>query len=170
MSEESLKDVALLRPETIATLRALEEPRFNWLGNVPLHALVELRRANENESFRRSLCRFTDELNQASLEDLDRVAAEVGRGIASLLAEHSTQVERLDAEFRGRFGLTAAVGLVTLAVALTPWLAPFIGPMTPATLAAVYGRDKIEFVRRRREATRSLAGVLAATNEESGAS
>jgi len=128
-------------------------------------ALVELRRTNENEAFRRRLSKFTDELNQAALGDLDQVAAQVGRGIASLLAEHAKHVGGLEEEFKGRFGLTAGIGLLTWAAALVPWLAPFVGLQAPATLAALYGRDKIESLRRSREAARSLAGVLAEADE-----
>lgn len=44
-----------------------------------------MRLKNENERFRKELSKSTALLNSASLDDLDRVASEVGLGIGSLL-------------------------------------------------------------------------------------
>jgi len=55
---------------------------------------VRLRLNNENEDFRRRLNDFVHGLGEASLQDLDRVTAEVARGIGSLLIDHQQQLKK----------------------------------------------------------------------------
>lgn len=54
----------------------MNEPRHRWLGNVPIASLVELRRANENELFRRRIEGAATALRDCTIDDVDRVAAE----------------------------------------------------------------------------------------------
>jgi hypothetical protein len=49
----------LLSQETISGLRALSEPSMEWLGNIPIGVLAELRERNENEEFRKRISGFT---------------------------------------------------------------------------------------------------------------
>ena len=152
---------ALLRESTVSTLRSLNRSEFQWLGNVPISALVELRKNNANEEFRRRLGAFTDQLHDASVNDIDRVAAEVGQGMASLMHEHQKEIERIQAEYRRQHTRTAVSAWLTLAAMFLPSFAPILGATAPVVLTAKYAFDKADETRKKREASKSLIGILA---------
>src|SRR6266568_430824 len=162
MQEGRLEQAGALGAQTVATLRALNESSVSWLGNVPIPALVDLRKDNENETFRKKLAEYTSSLHESQLGDLDRVAGEVGRGLASLLAAHDKEVRAIERKYRSRHSKTLVGGWVTLSAVLMPTLAPFIGgPVAPVLIAAKYILDKVDEQREKGQAARTLTGVLA---------
>jgi len=165
MYQGRLVEANYLQPSTVNTLRALSESRFAWLGNVPIEALVKLREQNENEEFRKRISTFTSELYEAAIEDIDPVAAEVGRGIASLLREHNNRVQEIKEKYARRYGKTLVAAWVTLAANFVPSLAPFVSIVPPVTLVGKYVCDKVDEISEKRKASRSLTGVLAAAKE-----
>jgi hypothetical protein len=162
MQEGRLEHAGALGPQTVATLRALNQPSVSWLGNVPIDALVDLRKDNENESFRKKLAEYTNALHESQLGDLDRVAGEVARGLASLLAVHGKEVREIEGRYKSRHLKTLAAGWITLGAALMPTLAPFVGgPVAPAAIAVKYIANKVEEQREKSQAAHTLMGVLA---------
>jgi hypothetical protein len=170
MFEGRLLEEKLLRPETVSTLRALNDTRFEWLGNVPIKALVELRQRNENEEFRNRIKGFTSALHESTIEDIDRVAAEVGRGIAALLSDHKKKVRAIREKYEQSYAKLAVAGLgawITLAATFMPSLAPFLSAIPALGLAGKYALDKTGEMVEKRQASRSLTGVLATAHESS---
>jgi hypothetical protein len=159
--EARLRERALLDPRTIASLRAINQPRLKWLGNPSIEELVVLRENNENEKFRRRLEEFTNQLREASLSDLDRVAAEVARGIASLLAEHRKTIKDIQRKYQRKHTQTALMLGVTMAALFVPSLAPF-APLPSISGLTKYPKDKFDELEEKRGAAGSLMGVLAA--------
>lgn len=160
----------LLKPETVSTLRALNDTRFEWLGNVPIKALAELRQRNENEEFRNRLRGFTSALHESAIEDIDRVAAEVGRGIAALLSDHKKKVRAIRDKYEQSYAKLAVTGLagwITLAATFMPSLAPFLSAIPALGLAGKYALDKTGEMVEKRQASRSLTGILATAHESS---
>lgn len=160
-----LVEQGLLGPKTIAALRALQQPELQWLGNVPVPALARLRSENANEAFRRTIDEHFSALYAAALDDLDRVAAEVARALASLLAEHQREVSRISDAYARKHSGTTAAALVTAAAWFVPALAPYrdaIGATAPVALAGKFFNDRREELAERKAAAQSLAGVLAA--------
>jgi len=127
-----------------------------------------LRAENANESFRRSIDTHLSALHAAPLDDLERVAAEVARALASLFAEHQQTVGRISEVYARKHSVTAIPTVVIAAAWLIPTLAPFrdsgIGAVAPLAVAGNFLRDKREERAERKTAARSLAGVLAAEN------
>ena len=164
--ESKLESRGSLSAKTIAVLRALDQPSTEWLGNVPIPSLVELRSNNENEHFRRRIAEYTVALHDADLDDLDRVAAEVGRGIAGLIVDHKKEVRRIAEDYQLAYAKTLAGGVVTLAAMFVPALAPYVGGLhAPLAIAGAYATSKREELLAKRRAARSLTGVLAAAYE-----
>ncbi len=163
--EERLKDRGLLSSETISDVRAINQPELEWLGNVPIESLAQLRLNNENEDFRSHIRGFTKALHEAELSDLDRVTAEVSRGIASLLMDHQKRVHQIDEGYRGRYKKTALATWVSAAALMIPSLAPFLPALTAGGAALKYLSDKIDERKARKEHAKSLLGVLAAASE-----
>ncbi len=166
MFEGRLVAGKLLSQEAISSLRALNEPSMEWLGNIPISALAELRERNENEEFRRRISTFTSALHDASLEDIDRITREVSRGIAALIADHRNKVRRIEEKYRPKYRKTAIAGWVTVAATFVPALAPFLAPLAPIGLAGMYLNDKLDERAEKKQTTKSLTGVLAAAQEE----
>jgi hypothetical protein len=129
----------LLSQETISGLRALSEPSMEWLGNIPIGVLAELRERNENEEFRKRISGFTSALHQASLDGIDRTTREVSRGIAALIADHRNEVRRIEEKYRPKYSKTAIAAWVTAAATYLPSLAPFLAPIASIGLAGFGG-------------------------------
>jgi hypothetical protein len=162
---DDLLDKDLIQRKTVAILRALGETEHQWLTKVPMDALVMLRQDDATKEFRTRLDSFAKELNDASLEQVDRVSAEVGRAIASLLADHDRRVGEIERKYQRLHKVTAAASWIGLAATLVPALAPFIAPLIGAPSALKYIKDKVNERGEKHEAARSLVGVLAATEQ-----
>jgi hypothetical protein len=166
--EGRLVQADLLQPQTMAIIQALQQPSLRWLGNVPVEALVDLRCQGENEEFRKRLSEFTTALHESRLEDLDRVASEIARGIQSLLAEHQHKVQLIEDKYKYLYEDTATKAWTTAGALLLPVLAPMISPLIPPVtgaaalgLAGKYVRDKLGEIREKKQLSKSLTGVLA---------
>jgi len=155
----------ILSSQSLVTLRALEGQEFQWLTNVPIPVLAQLRAEGANEQFRQRISEQVALLSHATLGDLDKVAYEVGRGIESLLRDHEKELGKLERDFRSRYALIGLGTLIGTAPLLYPALAPLAGVAAPLTLAAAYGGEKVVQIRKRRELSRSLTGVLAAAKQ-----
>lgn len=98
--------------------------RLTWISDVPLDSLVELRRNNENENFKKSLRAAIADLHDAEIEDTDRVAGEFCREIDFAIADHTRLMHdtaRKNAQANMKwmgsavvFGLAALVPTLTL--------------------------------------------------------
>lgn len=162
MFENNLLESNLLKPKTVNTLRALADGNFEWLGNVPIEALAKLRENNENEEFRKKISGFVTELHDSTIDDIDRVAAEVGRGISSVLSENKKKIQEIETKYRRLYEQTAIASWVTLGATFIPSLAPFAAAVP--VLAGKYAWDKIGEIRDKKQVSQSLMGVLASAN------
>lgn len=161
---ESLASKGLLNPKTVALLRSLETEKFNWLGNVPHSALIQLRLDEETKQFRDRLNEFIRELHSSRLDDLDQVTTEVIKGLKSLLAQHQKKLSAIESKYKRAHGMTLGSGIVTLAASFIPALAP-IGIMSAGAIGIKYATNKLDERAERSDASRSLMGVLAGVME-----
>jgi hypothetical protein len=156
-----LEKLSLLDTKSLAEIRALEAQQLEWLGDIPIEAIAELRKRGENDQFRKSLREFTDRLHEANLQDLNQVAAEVGRGIASLVVEHQNEIRRIQEKYDKKTIHTALITGVTGAALLFPALAPFLGGAAVLAPTGKFTWDMISKALDKRLAGQSLMGVLA---------
>ncbi len=168
--EKHLEQERLISEESVMAIRALAQPQFAWLGNVPIEEIVRLRQENQNEQFRKRLGDITSALNRATVNDVGRLCGELSRALSAMLAEHRTEVERVQREYARKHGLTAAGSLVTAAAVFIPALAPLLGLPVAIGLGAKYAKDKVDEMGKLSEASRSLMGVLASTRQAHGKS
>lgn len=157
-----LEQLNMLTPKSIATLRSINREEMMWLGDIPISSLVTLRGDNANEHFRRKLDQYTGELHAATLADVDRVSAEVARGLAGLISEHQVELRRIEQKYKLDDLRTLAVGVTTAAALFAPVLAPFVGNVAaPVAVAGKFLYDKARQHQEKANAARSLTGVLA---------
>jgi hypothetical protein len=164
--EQRLKSRGILDETTINTVRGINQPELKWLGNIPVEALVDLRRNNENEEFRRILKARISELHGAALSDLNRVTSEVSRSIASLLARHDKQIAEIENKYQSKYRKIAVGSWATVAALLVPALGPIVGVGAPLAIGATYLGAKLDERKERANASKSLMGILAAASEE----
>ncbi len=158
----------LLKPETVNTLRALNSSHFQWLGNIPIDVLAILREQNENEEFRRKISEFTSLLHESTVDDIDRVAAEVGRGIASILSEHKKKVKEISDKYTHLYSQTLVAAWITLSALFVPALAPFVNIVPPIALVTKYALDKSNEIKEKKQLAHSLMGIFASVEESGG--
>lgn len=166
MTQGQLEQLELLQAETIKIIRSLQRPNFNWLGNIPIDVIAHLREQNENEEFRAKLSQFTSMLNESELDNLDRVTAEVGRGIASLLHEHKKKIQEIQDRYNRLHTQTAVSSWVTLGAAFVPWLTPLTS-LSALGLTGKYANQKYNEYLDKKLLSNSLLGVLAKAKTES---
>ena len=163
---DTLLQSSILKPETVATIIALSMERFSWLGKVPLEHLIQLRQENASIQFRERLRQFTQELHEARLEDIDEVSTQITHGLHSLLLDHQKNIAEIESEFGKRHKVTMEKSWITLAATFLPWLAPFLELIPVGYLSYKYIKDKVEEIKAKKQASRSLTGVLSAVYEK----
>jgi len=161
MFEGRLFSANLLQKSTVNTIRALNEKSVEWLGNIPIEYLARLREQNENEEFRKRIDEFTSQLHDASIDDIDRVAAEVARGIASLLSEHKNKVREIQDKYNRMHSQTLSTSIISLAPIFLPSLAPLVQYIPPLALAGKYAWDKTAEIFEKKQLSKSIMGVIA---------
>jgi hypothetical protein len=160
-SEERLKNLGLLDPVTMTSVRAINQPDLNWLGNVPIEDLARLRTDNVNAQFRKELQTLTSSLHESVVGDLDRVAREISKGIAALLADHNKHLREEAEEFQRKYKLQAIGACLTVAATFMPVLAPLVASATAAAIGLTYAGTKLDEHAKKRQQSKSLLGVLA---------
>ena len=159
--QHRLEKLSLLDARSVAEIRSLGAQQLRWLGDIPIEAIVELRKRGENEQFRKHLRQYTERLHEATLQDLNQVAAEVSRGIASVLIEHQNEIRRIQEKYDRKAIHTALIAGVTGAALLFPALALLLGGAAVLAPTGKFTWDTISRTLEKRQTSRSLMGVLA---------
>jgi hypothetical protein len=120
-----------------------------------------LRKENQNQEFRRKLKGYFDTLYQCSYEDLEKVAAEVGRAILGLLADHDKEAKAVDERFIKKHLGTLGLSVLTAGVTFMAWLDPFLGRAEGVVpILAKLGKDLTDERKERERMSQSLIGML----------
>ncbi|HRI06369.1 MAG TPA: hypothetical protein PKW35_01065 [Nannocystaceae bacterium] len=148
--------------EAASVAKSLSFSDRHWLGDVPIDALVELRRRGENREFRRRLGAQLDELRATTPETIDRTTRLVERALRELAAEHERDLEALRAKYSAIYTPLAVTSWFTLAASFLPFF-PAITPVAALTAMSGYVGAKLSERAERARLGRSLTGVLAAS-------
>lgn len=159
--ETRLIGLGVLSPSSVKIMHGLNQPGLNWLGNVPIEALVRLRQEGENEAFRNHLNCFINALGESPIQDLERTSQEVTRGIRCLVEKHQKEMAAVLDRYKHKHGVTAVGAWVSLAGVFLPALAPWFGTTAPLALLIKYTSDKSEERKEMKARSASLMGVLA---------
>jgi hypothetical protein len=163
---DQLRAQGRLDDDALAALALTDQTSPEWLGNVPVSDLVELLTNGENESFRIGAKRLFSELHRASLSELNRVIPEVCGGLASLLKEHSKEVQTLQEKYKSRHGEARVRGYVTRGPRYVATLAPTFQDPAVATAKQIPPGEQLESAVRQHRPANSLLAVLAVAEED----
>lgn len=170
---EDLRRKNVLSEQALQTLRAVQDDSLSWLANIPVQTLTELITNNEHRWLREELNKFTVQLSGGGPIDTNDMIRELNHGLASLVQrqlkamndiERKYAPKKMAAYIGGGAGLTVAAAAVFL-----PSLSPLLGVALPtaAVTAAIggsalgFGKEKIGEQVEKRQAERSMLGVLA---------
>jgi hypothetical protein len=163
---EELVRERIMAPGSFTTLRSIQDPNLQWLGDIPATVIADLLQRGENREFRRRLKQFTEQLHSVAPQDLEATTREVMSGINNLIAEHQRDIQDIQNRYAPKYKNALIMGIVSAATFL-PALAPIVGPVAPflasGGVAAGYVRDKLQERAELEKARASLLGVLAAT-------
>ncbi|GLH80620.1 hypothetical protein SSBR45G_55290 [Bradyrhizobium sp. SSBR45G] len=161
VNADRLSRLRLLDEPTRRQLAALSSERLEWLNNIPVAVLAELREDSEHEVFRKMLATAISNLHASALENVDKVAAEICREIDSGIARYNRSVREINDKFKASTAQTA-VGVVGAGFGLlVPALAPFLGSIVPLAALTKLGHDALTRHIELKKHSRSLIGVLA---------
>ena len=155
-----LAHLDLLNPKTESLVQGMSTKRMRWLSNVPIDAVVELRKNNENVTFRSRLETIFSRIHETEIGDVDKVVREVLHEIDSALADHERELKEIQSKYQAKHTLTAVASWAELGATILPSIAPFLGTAAPLALAAKYGWDKIEELATKRAKSKSMMGII----------
>ena len=170
---EDLRRKSVLSEQAFQTIRAVQDNSLSWLATIPVQTLAELIANNEHRWLREELNKYTAQLAGGAVIDTDEMVREVGFGLASLVQRQQramSDIERKYAPKKMAAYLGGASGLALAATAvLLPSLSPLLGVAIPVAAAAAavgggvlgFGKEKLGEHVEKRQAERSLLGVLA---------
>lgn len=165
MTNQRASQAASFDPSTNAILKALSSSRLDFLTNIDDSQIVQLRKTNENVSFRKELRNLVNSLPTTKLDDLGYVASEVCSHIESAISTQERQIRNIQEKYAAKHKSTALFGIGALGVTMFPVLAPFIGALPPlglaSALAGKYISDKSDEVSEKKQESRSMMGVIA---------
>jgi hypothetical protein len=163
---EQLVRENVISSAAFTTLRSIQDPKLNWLGDIPADLIAELLQKGENREFRSRLQGFTQQLHSVVPAELESTTREVIFGINALIAAHQQEILAIQRRYAPKYKNTLLMGIVS-AVCFLPALAPLTGPVVPLLagggVAVNYVREKLQERADKRQARSSLLGVLAAT-------
>lgn len=170
---EDLRRKSVLSEQAFQTLRAVQDDSLSWLATIPVQTLSELIVNNEHRWLREELNKYTAQLAGSAAIDSNEMVREVSFGLASLVQRQQKamrDIERKYAPKKVAAYLGGGSGLaMAAAAALLPSLSPLLGVAIPVAAAAAavgggvlgFGKEKIGEQVEKRQAERSMLGVLA---------
>jgi len=160
VGNSELNQLGFLEQKTLSILQALQHPTNAWLGNIPIKEIAALRADNCNEVFRKKLVEYFNVLSNAGFEEINSVAAEIGRALMSLMSEHDREAKRITEKYARKNILTLGMAGLTLGVLFFPSLAPYLGNLSACGVVTKYTCDKLNQYRDSKLLGDSLFGVL----------
>ena len=170
---QDLRRKEVLTEQAFATLRAVQDDSLSWLATISVAGLAELIGNNEHRWLREELNKYTTQLASAGTIDTSEMVREVNHGLASLVQRQQkamNDIERKYAPKKMAAYVGSGAGLAVAGVAvMLPMLSSLLGIAVPAAAALVavgsgalgYGKEKIGEKTEKRQAERSMLGMLA---------
>jgi hypothetical protein len=124
---------------------ALLSKKLEWLGNVPLSSLIELRKKGRLADLRKLIDQDFNALSNVPLTDVERVASEIDYNLSTALERHHEEVTELNRDFRMELASSVPTLLISIAAVLQPAFAVFL-PAWIATVGGIVGATKIKDV------------------------
>lgn len=170
---EDLRRKNVISEQAFHTLRAVQDDSLSWLATISTESLAELIANNEHRWLRDELNKFTVQLVSSGATNTNDMVREVSSGLAVLVQRQQkamVEIERKYTPKKASAYFAAGAGLsIAATAALLPSLSPVLGVALPGVAAAAaigggalgFGKEKVGEYIEKRQAERSMLGVLA---------
>ncbi len=159
--QSDFNELGMIDKNTLNILNSLNHPSNAWLGNIPFNDLVDFRKDNLNEEFRKKLNENINDLRNVSLDNINIAVSEIGRSLASIITEHNKVAKKISDEYLKKHFVTAGLSILTLGVSLYPFLTPLVGTLTALSPLGKYMYDNLNYYYDRKPLKKSMLGILA---------
>lgn len=105
----------------LALTNALLSKELKWLTNVPIDALIELRKKGRLSELRSVISQETERLANSRVDNLEAISKQVDYNLLSALEKHQDEIEKLDKTLRSELLFSGPTFLLAVASALQPW-------------------------------------------------
>ncbi|CAP50401.1 hypothetical protein EIQ06_02925 [Xanthomonas campestris pv. campestris] len=168
-SAMELRSQDILSEQAFQTLKAVQDDSLSWLANIPVETLADLLVNSEHRWFREELNKYTTQLATAGPIETNDMVREVSHGLSSLVQRQKKVLTEIERKYAPKKAAAYAGGLIGVGAAATavllPSLAPLLGAAAPTVALAGaawgYGKEKIGEKVEKRQAAKSMLGVLA---------
>jgi hypothetical protein len=139
------KDLGFASDIELGLTNSLLSQNLEWLSNVPLEGLIELRKKGLLTELRALISRELESLTGVDLSNLEAIISQVDYNLSSALRQHQEQVKKLDEEYRMELAVKGPTFLLSIAAALQPSLLP-LAPDWAKTLSVIVGTTSLSSV------------------------
>lgn len=152
--------------ELVAT-NALLSKNLDWLSNISINNLIELRRRSQLSDIRSIIHKQLVILSSPDTSNLDALINQVDYNLSSELSKHQENVKQLDSSFRTELGILGPTFLASLTASIQPTLLPnapewiaIIGNIVGTTSFASIVRELVQYMRDKKKLKESPIGIL----------
>ncbi len=128
-------------PNLVVT-NALLSSSLDWLGNVPVKSLVQLREKGTLRDLREFLAGSLSSFNNLSTSSISDAANRIDRDISDALKKHQSEVHQLNASLKTELAITVPTLLASVVASLQPTVLSLLPQWMPG-LAAVVGTSSV---------------------------
>lgn len=151
-----------LQIETVPNLvltNALLSSRLDWLGNVPVKSLVQLRERGTLRDLRAVLAGSLAGFNSLSLSSITDATARIDSDISNALKKHQAEVQQLNSDLRAELAITVPTFLASVVASLQPTVLSLLPQWMPG-LATIIGTGSVAEILRHSRAFYQKGKVL----------
>lgn len=99
---------------------ALLAKNLEWLGNVPLHSLIELRTKGRLSEIRALINQGFNAFSNIPLLDIERVSNQIDYNLSVALEQHNEKVDLLNHELKSELAISIPTLLISVVAAFQP--------------------------------------------------
>ena len=109
-----------------AVVTSLQHENVNWLCNIPLNAIVELRKTGFLEDFRQRMRLVRKRLTIEEGVDFEKISREIAEDVKTAISEHEAVVDQLEHEAHERIGMETTKFVSKIWFAIASCVVPFL--------------------------------------------
>jgi hypothetical protein len=159
----------------LSTTNALLSKNLEWLSNIPISSLIELRRKGYLSDLRDIIGNEIEKLATSDPRNLEIVVSQVDYNISSALERHQEQIKNLDDGFRKELGVLGSTFLLGVTAAIQPSLVPSapewaigLGSIVGTTSFATIVSEVRKYIRERKDLSKTPVGILWSAKQKFG--
>ncbi|MCH8285429.1 hypothetical protein IIB79_02755 [candidate division KSB1 bacterium] len=106
--------------DALALTNSLLSKDLQWLGNIGLDDMVDLRKRGELKKLRSIIRSEIGNISTAGLDNFEAVSAQVDRNLSLALSKHQEKIGEIDSEFRTKLAISGGSLLLSVVAAFQP--------------------------------------------------